>query len=403
MTTEPQTPDPLSRQEFHSSLWVLLFPIVLGGCSTLWEPVPQNASAQRDTDPLPFFIGTYTDAGSEGIYRSAILESDLLASPNLAATSQNPSFLALDPAGRFLYSVNEIADFEGQATGAVSSFALLDGGALQPVNEQPSGGRGPCHLALDVEGRWVAVANYGGGSTTLLPVLEDGSLGPPSSVARHEGSSVNRARQSEPHAHCVGFSSDGSRLYSADLGTDEVLVYDIRDGGHLTEATPRALRLKPGAGPRHFALSADGRFLYVINELDSTVSVFGLSPGSGVEPFQVISTLPAGFAGDNWTAEIQLSADGRYLYGSNRGHDSLVVFATDPDSGKLTLVQHQSCGGQWPRSFSLDPTGRYLVAANQRSDNVVLFHVDPRSGRLTPAGSQIEVSKPVCILFAGRV
>jgi 6-phosphogluconolactonase len=352
--------------------------------------------------PLAFYVGTYTDGESRGIYRFTLDPVSGAASvPVIAAEAENPTFLALHPTGRFLYAVGETGAFGGEKTGSVSAFGVDPAsGALQLLNQQPSMGAGPCHIVVDGSGRAVLVANYGGGTVAALPVGQDGRLGAPSSVQSHSGTGPKERRQEGPHAHGIALDADERRAFAADLGADRLFVYDLdAAGGILTPSAPPAVVLQPGAGPRHVAFGPSGAHLYSINELDSTVTAFRYDASSGdLEEVQTVTTLPAEYDGENSTAELALSPDGRFLYGSNRGHDSLAVFAVDPASGRLTPVAHVSTGGHWPRHFSIHPNGRWLLAANQRSDSVVPFHLDPGSGVPAAAGPAISVPSPVCVL-----
>jgi 6-phosphogluconolactonase len=354
--------------------------------------------------PIVVYVGTYTDdGGSRGIYRFALDPASGEASePVLAAASENPSFLALHPGGRLLYAVNETDDFGGEKTGAVSAFAIdSSSGDLQPLNQQPSMGAHPCHLVLDEAGKNVLVANYNGGNVTVLPLAADGRLETPSGVQPHEGSGPNPRRQEGPHAHGLALAPDGRFVFAADLGADKVFVHRFDpSAGTLEPHEPPAAALTPGSGPRHVVLHPAGKSLYAINELLSTVTVFRYDPATGaLEPTQTLTTLPADFEGASSTAEIAVSPDGRFLYGSNRGHDSLAVFAVDAASGRLTPVGHVPTGGRTPRHFAIDPTGRWLLAANQRSDTVVVFRLDPESGMPAPVGEPVAVPKPVCVLM----
>ena len=353
------------------------------------------------------YIGTYTTGKSEsqGIYRARLdLATGELSPPELAAASTSPSFLAVHPQNRFLYAVNEVATFEGAATGAVSAFAV-DGrtGALSPLNQQSSGGAGPAHVAVDRAGRNVLVANYGGGSVASLPIDADGRLKPAASVITHAGSSVHPKRQTKPYAHSINVDPSNTFAYAADLGADRVFIYRLdADRGTLTSATPASVALAPGAGPRHFAFHPSGRYAYVINELALTVTAFRRDASAGaLTEIQTVSTLPAGQAADAAfsTAEVVVHPSGRFLFGSNRGHDSLVVFAIDQATGMLTYVEHEPTQGSIPRGFGVDPTGRFLLAANQRSDSLVVFRIDQQTGALTPTGQSIKVATPVSVVF----
>lgn len=368
--------------------------------SSLLVAAPQAAS-------VLVYIGTYTGQKSKGIYLARLdTAAGTLSAPTLAAESPSPSFLAIHPTRNFLYAANEIGEFDGQKTGSVSAFAFdRVTGALKAVNRQPSGGGGPAHISTDRSGRNVLVANYGGGSVAVLPIMPTGGVSAPSSVVQHTGSSVNPQRQKEPHAHSIDGDSTGNFVYVADLGIDKVMTYRL-DGakGTLTASDPAFVAAKPGAGPRHVALHprSQSPFAYVINELDSTVTAYARDYYRGsLKPLQTISTLPEGMAVQPGfsTAEIAVHPSGKFLYGSNRGHDSIVIYTIDPKAGTLTLVGHEPTQGKTPRNFGIDPTGTFLLAANQGSDSIVVFRINSETGRLTPTGSKIDVGAPVCVKF----
>jgi 6-phosphogluconolactonase len=353
------------------------------------------------------YVGTYTGgtSASKGIYRLRLdLATGALTEAGPPTESSSPSFLALHPSGRYLYAVNESGG-PTKGEGGVSAFAI-DGktGALAPLNQQSSRGGGPCHLSLDAKGRYVLVANYGGGSVSVLPVQADGRLAPAVTFIQHEGHGADPERQKGPHAHWVELDKPNRYALVADLGLDEVLVYKFDAGkGSLTPNQPPFARLAPAAGPRHAAFSPDGRHAYVINELQSTVTAFSYDPQTGaLGELQTLSTVPAGFTGATTTAEIVMSADGKFLYGSNRGHDSIAIFAVDAATGKLTAAGHQSTRGKTPRNFAIDPTGTYLLAANQESDTIAVFRIDRASGALSPVGEPYRVPRPVCVLMTKR-
>ena len=342
------------------------------------------------------YVGSYTHGSGAGI---SLFHFDdrtgKLTPAGLAAEIRNPSFLAEHPNHRFLYAVNE----NGQ--GGVSAFAIdRNTGKLTLLNQVPSGGNGPCHLAVDKSGRWLAVANYGSGHLALLPIAADGKLGAPVFTDRHPGGSVNPARQKGPHAHCVLFSPDNRFLLLADLGHDKVWVYRFdAASGSLKPNDPAFASVAPGAGVRHLAFHPNGRVLYAISEMGSTITAFHYNAGE-LSEFQAISTLPKDFKGKSTCAEIAVNAAGTAVYGSNRGADSIALFAIDPDRFTLTAVDYTPTLGRTPRHFTLDPSGRFLLAANQDSDSVAVFHVHPRTGQLTPAGKVVTgIPAPVCILF----
>jgi 6-phosphogluconolactonase len=308
----------------------------------------------------------------------------------------------VDPAQHFLFAANEIGDYQNAKSGSVSSFAIdRRTGKLSALNTVASRGADPCHLTVDKAGKHVLVANYTGGSVAVLPVNADGMLGEASDFDQHHGSSVDPERQKEPHAHDVVLTPDNRFALVADLGLDELLVYryDL-EKGKLSANDPPYGRVKPGSGPRHIALHPNGRWAYVISEMGNTVTAFDWDGDKGsFHELQTVSTLPKDFKGENTTAEVVVHPKGRYLYGSNRGHDSIAVYAIDPAKGMLTQIEDVPTLGKEPRNFALDPTGAYLFAANQNSNTVVVFRVNPRNGRLTPTGEKVEVMSPVCVTF----
>jgi 6-phosphogluconolactonase len=325
--------------------------------------------------------------------------------PVLAGESENPSFLALHPGGRILYAVNELETFGGAATGAVSAFAIdAATGNLARLNQQASGGADPCHLVVDRDGRNVLVANYSGGSVAVLPLAADGRLEPASVVLRHAGTGPDSARQEGPHAHAIVLDPAERFALAADLGADRIFVYRFgAEAASLPSNDPASAALEPGSGPRHLAWHPSGSFLYAINELRSTVTAFHYDAVRGaLESFQTITTLPAGFSGKNLAAELAVSPDGRFLYASNRGDDSLAVFRIDAASGALAPAGRVSTGGRAPRHFAIEPSGRWLLAANQNSDSITVFRLEPATGLPEPSGRMLTISKPVCILFAPR-
>ena len=349
------------------------------------------ASAEQ----LDLYVGTYTNAKSKGIY---LLSFDTatgeLAMKGLAAETKNPSFLAMHPDGKHVYAVNETA------TGELSSFRIDPGsGKLTFINEKPSGGGAPCHLVIDRTGRNLLVANYSGGNLSVTRIDADGSLGEQTALIQHTGSSINEARQKEPHAHSINLDAANRFAVAADLGTDQLQVYrfDPKAGSLVKHS---ATNLKPGSGPRHFAFHPRGKHAYAINELFSTVSVLEYEPEAGkLREVQTITSLPRDFRGKSFTAEVRVSADGRFAYGSNRGHDSVAVFRVN-DDGRLTMLQVEKIGGKAPRNFTLDPTGRYLLAAGQGSDVINVFEIDNATGRLNRTLHSLEVPTPVCLRFA---
>ncbi|HWA09783.1 MAG TPA: lactonase family protein [Opitutaceae bacterium] len=356
------------------------------------------------------YVGTFTnfngrDTGSKGIYLGRLdLDTGKLGTFALTAEGANPSFLALAPDHRHLYATSEVAMTDGKPVGGVYAFSINSAnGGLQLLNRANAGGPGPTHIAIDPSGRMAAVANYDNGSIATLPILSDAHVGEPATYIEHKGKSVDPKRQDHAYAHSVTFSPDGRFLFSDDLGTDKIYGYSV-DAAHaaIGPLDPSWVAVKPGSGPRHLALHPDGRHVYVVSEMASTVSVFTYNSAQGSfseEPVQVISTLPADFKGTSTGAEVAVHPSGRFLYTSNRGLDSIALFQIDA-TGRLTFVETVSTMGKTPRHFALDPSGHWLVAANQNSNSLVVFRVDPASGRLTAAGSTVELPAPVCVLFA---
>ncbi len=365
-------------------------------------PPSLSSDAAATSSAVHVYVGTYTGDNSRGIYRFRFdLESGAVSPVELAAETTNPSFLASGPGGRFVYAVSEVSDFAGKKSGGVASFAVgPEDGGLTLINTQPSGGRGPCFVAVSPDGGAVLAANYSGGSVAALPAGADGRLAPPASVIQHAGSSVDRQRQKGPHAHSINVDPSGRFALAADLGLDKILVYRLDSAaGTLTPHDPPSAALPPGSGPRHLAFSPDGRFAYVCNEMGNSVTAFSWDAAAGVlRDFQTVSTLPAGFEGENTTAEVRVHPSGLFLYVSNRGDDSLAIFRVDPASGRLAIIGHESTQGEVPRGFNIDPSGSWLLAANQNSDSLVLFRIDSETGALESRGA-VRIGKPVCVLF----
>lgn len=389
----------------HDDLFKTLLPLM--AFALLMSPSAGAAAAKPEPSDvgrrLRVYLGTYTRGKSEGIYVSELdLHSGKLADARLAAKAINPSFVAIHPSRRFVYAVGEINDFQGNKTGGVSAFAVdASTGQLTRINQQSSHGAGPCHLIVDAAGKNVLVANYGGGSVACLQIKEDGSLGSASAVIQHEGSSVNPRRQTGPHAHSINLDADNRFAVAADLGLDKVLIYRFEsETGKLTPHEPSSVSVRPGGGPRHFTFHPGGRFAYANNEITSTLTAFAYDAGRGVlEEIHTVSTLPDDVHGDNSTAEVRVHPNGRFVYVSNRGHNSIAIFAVDRASGRLSPAGHEPTRGEIPRNFNLDPTGRYLLAANQNTHNVVVFRIDEKTGQLQATGSEIAVPSPVCVRF----
>jgi 6-phosphogluconolactonase len=367
----------------------------------LFAPAIERASA-AEGDHLAY-IGTYTNEKSKGIYVFWFDSKTGKMTPiGLAGEIANPSFLAIHPNRQFLYAVSEVNTFDGQKTGSLSAFRIdKNTGTLTLLNTVASKGTAPCHLSVDKTGKNVLVANYGSGSVAVFPVDAGGKLKEASAFVQHTGSSVNPKRQAGPHGHSINLSADNRFAVAADLGLDELLVYKFDAGkGTLEPNNPPFIKMAPGSGPRHFAFHPNGKFGYAINEMLSTVTAMSWDAKSGsFKELQTTTTLPADFKGNNSTAEVQVHPSGRFLYGSNRGHDSIAVFSIDPNKGTISLTENASTQGNTPRNFGIDPTGSYLIAANQRTNNLVVFRVDQKTGKLTPSGQTFEVGSPVCVRF----
>jgi 6-phosphogluconolactonase len=357
------------------------------------------------------FVGTYTGGKSQGIYTCELdTATGALKQLDVTGEVKNPSFLAIHPSKRFLYSVSEVGDYSDTGSGAITAFTLdSQGGRLKMLNHQSSTSGGPCHLVVDRAGKNVLVANYGGATAAVLPIGADGKLAPASSTVRHAGSSVDRSRQEAPHPHSINLDPAGRFAFVADLGLDKVLVYRFdSENGTLAANDPPSVSVAPGSGPRHFAFHPSGKFAYVINEMKSTVTAFNYDAGRGVltilatEVPDTVSTLPGGFTSENTTAEVQVHPTGNFLYASNRGHDSIAIFAIDPTDGSLTGLGHEPTGGRTPRNFGIDPDGKFLLAANQDSGTITVFRIDRQTGRLASTGQSIEIPMPVCVKFVKR-
>jgi len=378
---------------------LLLFSAPLLLFSRTQTPAKPAAKAQYIA-----YIGTYTSkTTSKGIYAYRFdPEKGQLASIGVAAETTDPSFLAVHPNGKYLYAVNEVGNFNGGTGGAVSAFAIdAKTGALKFLNQVPTRGAGPCHVSLDKEGAFVLVANYDGGSIASFPVHDDGSLGTTSGFVQHSGSGPNKERQEGPHAHWIGTSPDNRFALAVDLGLDQVIVYGFDPiKGVFTPMLSGFAIVKPGAGPRHLTFHPNGKFAYVLSEMESSVTAFSYQAKTGgLTSLQTISALPKDYSGPKEAAEIAVHASGKFLYTSNRGHDSITVFAIDEKKGTLKSLGQVLTGGKTPRHFAIDPTGAYLLAENQESNNIVVFHIDSATGSLTPTGQTIELPSPVCITF----
>lgn len=356
--------------------------------------MPFVASAQQ----YHVFFGT----GGEAIYVSTFdAANGDLSKPEVAASVTRPNFLELHPSGETLYACSR-ADGPDGPVGLVIAYRIDRAtGKLTKINQQDTGASGPAHVNVTKDGKTVAVANYGGGSTASFRVGEGGKLVARSSVIQHEGHSVDPRRQSEPHSHSVNFSPDDRFVISADLGLDQLLVYKVDPAtSALLPHDPPFATVAPGSGPRHFTFHPNGRYAYAINEMANTVDVFGWDARAGAfDSLQTISTLPEGYSERTHTAEVQVHPNGKFLYGSNRGHDSIAVFSIAPSTGKLTPVEREPVQGETPRNFRLDPDGKWLFAANQGTNEVVVFRIDQQTGELSPTGTKAQMPSPMCVRF----
>ena len=344
------------------------------------------------------YVGTYTSGKSEGIYGYYMIPDAGGLNRFTSLKTVNPSFLAIDRTKTFLYAVNEVGEYAGKPGGGVSAFRIDAEGSLRLLNEQATLGADPCYVTIDRNRKNLLVANYTGGSVTVLPIRSDGTLGMATDVKQHEGSGP-KEQQKGPHAHCVILDRSERYALVADLGIDKVVIYRFDSSkGKLNKQSEA--QLQAGAGPRHLTFHPSGKFLYAINELDSTITSFNYNERNGtLEQIETVSTLPSDFSGVSYCADVHVSSSGRFLYGSNRGHNSIVVFEIDRRSGKLRLVEHVSTQGNWPRNFAIDPYGSILLVANQRSDNIVSFKIDRETGRLNPTGIVEQIPAPVCLKF----
>jgi 6-phosphogluconolactonase len=386
--------------------WVLLAVFVLAWAGF---PRPLRGETKKISAASSYlvYVGTYTAGTSKGIYNYHFdPKTGQLTPIGVAAEVVNPSFLVTDPQHRFLYAVTEMGQARGpdayKTNGSISSFSIdRKTGALTFLNKIDSGGGGPCHLVVDKTGKMLFVANYGSGSVASFAIKPDGSIGERTGFDQHTGSSVDPARQKGPHAHAVVLSPDNRFLFVPDLGTDQIKIYRVDAAkGTFTPNDPPFATVKAGYGPRHFTFGRGAKFAYAVCEMGSSVAVFSYDPVKGsLTPVQTISNLPSDFKGVNNSAEIEVDRSGRFLYASNRGNDSITVFAIDSVKGTLTKVQIVPTQGNMPRNFALDPTGKYLVAANQKSNNVVVFAIDAKDGQLKSAGQTLDISSPVDILF----
>ncbi len=361
-----------------------------------------SALAAAQAEPVRFHIGTFPARGSAGIYTATLdPETSALSAPVVAAEVRNANWITWHPRGDVLYSVGERTGESWRTSGEVVAWAPRADGTLAVLNRQSTGMGSPCHLGVNRGGTLLVAANYGEGAVLAFPLGPAGEVGPVAQTVRHTGSGPNASRQKEPHAHGVTFDPAGGFVFIPDLGIDRLVGYRVSGAAPRIEASSTATaETPPGAGPRHLAFHPDGRFAYSVNELDATITQFSWDPAAAaLRPVRTVKSLPADATMPNTSAEIAAHPNGRFLYVSNRGHDSIAVFVLDPATGAPTLLQNEPSGGRAPRGFALDPAGRFLVSANQDTDRIITLRIDPATGRLTPTGHGIDVPAPVCILF----
>lgn len=385
---------------------VLSLSLALSACnpSTPDTAASEEKAAENETPneaTAMVYIGTYADAGNESIFLYQLNpDTGELTRVSGFKAGANPSFLTLDAQRKHLYAVNETGDYEGQQSGAVSAFSVnQQNGNLTLLNQVASRGGAPCYISIGEGGKTVLVANYSGGNVASFPIQENGQLGEAADVEQHEGTGPNKDRQEAPHAHYIAPSPDNKYVYSVDLGIDKILGYSLDSGGTLTPTEPAvAFAAAPGAGPRQMAFHPDGKYAYVINELNSTMTALAYDDNNGTfAEVQTLPTIPADYGKDNFPGAVRVSPDGKFLYGSNRGHNSIVVYRIDENTGKMTYVENVPTGGDWPRDMAIDLTGNVLLVANERSNSITSFKIDKATGKLTATGHEAQVSKPVCV------
>lgn len=408
----------LSRRSFLRLAGVGIAGLILSDCNpqkkqevNLMTNSTPEWSGQMENQKNLVFVGTYTsnlgfvDGKAKGVYAYWFEPSDgKLKYAYTLEGLENPSFLAVHPNGRWLYVVSELMEFQGMPGGGLSALEIEAGsGNLKLMNQQPTYGGAPCHVSLDHSGRFVLVANYMGGNVSIYPIQPDGSLGGVSDRVQHTGKGLNPNRQEAPHAHSINPDPSNTFALVCDLGLDKVMIYrlDLENGKLLPHTEPFA-SLHPGAGPRHLDFHPNGHFVYVINELDATLTAFTWEAQTGqMRELQTVSTLPRGFSGPKSCADVHVHPNGKFLYGSNRGHDSLAIFAVDETTGRLELIGHESTRGKTPRNFVIDPSGDYLLVANQDSSTVAVFRINLQSGKLDLNGDLTDIPTPVCLKFLG--
>ena len=350
------------------------------------------------------YVGTYSENGSKGIYCYDFYPADgSFKLEQVTPDSSNPSYVKIAPSKKYLYAVGETETYKATKGGSVSAYRIDPvTGNLDSLGTQPTLGLNPCHVEVSPNGKTVVVANYTSGSLAIYPVNEDGSLGKMVQLIRYHGHGPNKERQEGPHAHFSHFMKDGSGFAACDLGTDQVRFFKFSaDSNRYVPAVPASVHVAPGSGPRHLVFSANERHLYVISEMASTLTVFEKT-ADGFDSIQTVSTLPPDYRGEKDGAEIQMSNNGRFIYCSNRGHNSISVFNVDKKTGKVNLIQNIPVEGNWPRNFVLDPENEFLLSANRKSNQISIFSINPQSGELSFTGKSIKVPSPVCLEFMAK-
>ena len=360
-------------------------------------------TGMTQSNPLQYLItGTYTGGKSEGIYVFEFNSNNGSYGEVSHIKSSNPSFLAVSPDEKFVYAVNENGNNDNG--GEVSAFSFdKKTGRLTAINKQLSGGDAPCYIQTDKTGRWVVAGNYSSGTLSVLPVSASGEIGKATTTIQHKGSGANKERQEKPHVHCTIFSQDDKWLFVPDLGIDKVMIYAFDSKtGKLKPAPQPYVKIKDGGGPRHLTFHPNNQYAYLMEEMGGAVDVFQYSNGK-LKPIQHIASVQTNDTGFIGSADIHVSADGKFLYASNRGgFNTIAIYKIDQQNGTLTFIGHQSSLGEIPRNFTIDPSGNYLLAANQESDNIVIFNINSATGLLTDTGTRIEVGKPVCLKWIGK-
>src|SRR4030042_6478402 len=359
------------------------------------QSVLNRLLVRNDLTKQDFYVGTFGIGQDGGIYFCRLNTStgEIILRGEIRGID-NPAFLAIDASDRYLFSVNEVSEINGNPGGSVSSFAIdPENGRLSFINLQPTLGESQCHISIDHTGKFLLITNYSGGNLIVFPIMEGGTIGKNVDFIQHKGHSINPDRQESPHPHSIILSPDTRYVFVPDLGLDKILIYKLeQETGKLSPNNVPYISLKPGAGPRHFTFHPDGKFAYVINELDSTVTAYQYKTDKGkLKEIQTITTLPADFTGVSYCADIHVHPNKKFLYGSNRGHNSIACFKIDPSKGKLELKGFTSTQGNFPRNFAMDPSGQYLLAANQRSNNIVSLRINKETGELSPNGHSIEI------------